>query len=205
MRHAGTCVALCACAVILANCQAGAESGMSNSTAVVREAQGGGRWFPGEENVLRQMVGDYLEKARTPTNMGRIVAAIAPHAGYVYSGKVAAYTFRALRNAASGSNAPETIIILGFTHQEGFRGVAIMDGDSIKTPLGITPLDKDAAAILVKDRPKLFVAYPPHAREHSAENEIPFVQAALPKAKLVVALVGDHDLKTLEELVAGLN
>jgi hypothetical protein len=178
---------------------------MSNNTAVVREAQGTGRWFPGEEKTLRNMVSDYIDKAKVPGLKGRILCGISPHAGYVYSGKVAGFTFRALKDNAVGKNAPETVVVLGISHRAGFRGVAIMDGDSIHTPLGATPLDKDAATILAKDRPRLFMAYSPHESEHSAENQIPFVQVALPKAKLVVALVGDHDMKTLDELVAGLN
>ena len=80
-----------------------------------------------------------------------------------------------------------------------------MDGDAIETPLGEMPLDSQAAGVLMAGRSRIAFSYAPHAGEHSAENEIPFVQVALPDAKLVVAIVGDHESKTLQELVAGLN
>jgi MEMO1 family protein len=122
----------------------------------------------------------------------------------VYSGRVAGYAFRALRDQAAAGSAPDTAVILGFSHRMGFEGVAVMDGDAIETPLGVTDLDRAAGELLCKGRPRIRFDYGPHAGEHSAENQIPFVQAALPNARLVVALVGDHDGETLKEVVEGL-
>lgn len=172
---------------------------------IVRQALGSGRWFPGRRAELERMVNGFIDAASVPAVTGRIVAAIAPHAGYVYSGPVAGYTFRALRDSAARGLGPETVVILGFSHQGGFRGVALMDGDEIETPLGRTPLDKDATALLAQASPTIRPNYGPHAGEHSAENEVPFVQTALPSAKLVVGLVGDHEAKTLNDLVSALN
>jgi MEMO1 family protein len=177
----------------------------ANAKKIVRKARGGGRWFPGTQRELQTMVSGCISNAEIPKVEGRIVGAIAPHAGYVYSGKVAGYTFRALRDNAVGANMPETVVVLGFSHSMGFPGVALMDGDALSTPLGEAKLDKEAAEALMAGRPGIGFNYAPHAGEHSAENEIPFIQSALPDAKLVVAIIGDHDAKTLQDLVAGLN
>lgn len=184
----------------------GEEVAMSTQTnRIVHKALGGGRWFPGTRKDLEAMVAGCIRGADVPAVGGRIVGVIAPHAGYVYSGKVAGHTFRAVQDNAAKGAQPETVVVLGFSHRMGFPGVALMDGDAIETPLGEAKLDQEAAAVLMAGRPSIAFDYTPHAGEHSAENEIPFVQVALPGAKLVVAIVGDHEPKTLRDLVAGLN
>jgi len=171
----------------------------------VHRALGAGRWFPGRRAELERMVRGFIEAAGVPAVSGRIVAAISPHAGYVYSGKVAGYTFRALRDNARTAGAPDTLVILGFTHQGTFEGVALMDGDAIETPLGAAKLDTEAAAALARSSSRLRIAYGPHGGEHSAENQIPFAQVALPETKLVVGLLGEHGAETLDALAQALN
>jgi len=171
---------------------------------VVRQALGSGRWFPGQAAKLKEMVETFIDKAEPSGIKGRLVAAIAPHAGYVYSGRVAGHTFRALKDNAAAGQEPDTVVVLGFSHRMGFRGVALMDGDAMATPLGSTDLDGEAAAFLVRHGSRIRMNYAPHAGEHSAENEIPFVQAALPDSKLVVGIIGDHDPATITDLVGAL-
>lgn len=172
--------------------------------AIVQQAHGAGRWFPGSERELETMVEGFIENATPPPVNGRILGAIAPHAGYVYSGKVAGFTFRAIEDNVKKGFEPETVVVLGFSHRGGFPGVALMDGDAIETPMGKCLLDRKAAKILAASSSRIFFDYTPHRGEHSAENEIPFVQAAVPKARLVVALMGDHNPETVGDLVKGL-
>jgi len=173
-------------------------------TPIVRKTLGAGRWFPASKVKLQSFVNDCMDKAQVPAVEGRITAAIAPHAGYEYSGPVAAYTFRAILDNAKGTNGPDVVVILGLSHHQGFRGVALMDGDAIETPLGQMSLDMDAVRFLASQNERIRISYAPHAGEHSAENEIPFVQAALPGTKLVIGLIGDHDEETVNALVAAL-
>ncbi len=178
---------------------------MANASGMVtHKAHGSGRWFPGDRQELSKMVEFYIESAAPESVEGRIVAAIAPHAGFIYSGKTAGFSFRAIKDNAKIQGPPETVVVLGFSHRGGFPGVALMDGDGIETPLGKAALDQEAGEILAAQSPKIFFNYGPHREEHSAENEIPFVQAALPDSKLVVALMGDHDSQTLDALVKAL-
>ena len=184
----------------------GGELKMSKkSDKVIREALGAGRWFPGDEHELDSMVKKYMADAKTVVLSGPIVSAIAPHAGYIYSGKVAGYTFRAIRDNAAAGHRPETVVILGLSHRGGFQGVAFMDGDGVKTPIGEIKIDQEALKELTSGSSRIFSDYGPHAGEHSAENEIPFVQAALPDAKIVVGIIGDHDSRTLDDLVTALD
>jgi AmmeMemoRadiSam system protein B len=179
---------------------------MANASEIVtRQAHGSGRWFPGNRQELKETVESYIENAQPGPVEGRIVAAMAPHAGYIYSGKVAGFTFRAIRDNAQKTGEPKTVVVLGFSHRGGFPGVALMDGDFIETPLGKAALDTEAAKILAGASPRIFFQYSPHRGEHSAENQIPFVQVALPDAKMVVALMGDHDPETMEALVGALD
>lgn len=171
---------------------------------VIRQVHGGGRWFPGSPAELKKTVETCMRMADAPPIEGRPVAAVAPHAGYLYSGRVAGHTFRALRDRAAAGFAPDIVVVIGFCHRESFRGVAWMPGDGIETPLGVAPLDADAIRILSAEETLLFPEYAPHAGEWSAENEIPFVQAALPDARLVVGLMGSHDRALINTLVAAL-
>ncbi len=170
----------------------------------VRKAWGSGRWFPASKGSLKTMIDGFVDQADVPAIESKIVGAIAPHAGYVYSGPVAGYTFRAIRDNARAFESPESVVVLGFSHRAAFRGVALMDGNAVTTPLGEAELDRGAASILAAKSERIYEDYGPHQGEHSAENEIPFVQATLPRAKLVVALMGDHTQPTHEALVAAL-
>jgi AmmeMemoRadiSam system protein B len=179
---------------------------MTTAATTVRTAVGAGRWFPGRAAELKKMVEGYIAAAENPRVAGRIVAGIAPHAGYIYSGKVAGHVFRAARDQATDPRqAPETAVVLGFVHRTSFSGVALMDGQALRTPLAETPLDAAAGEELVKASAGCAQwNYAPHNGEWSAENEIPFVQAALPQARLVVGLFGDHDPRSVSGMARAL-
>ena len=176
----------------------------TGSPKVIFKALGAGRWFPADRDRLGRVIDGFMDAAEVPKIEGRLLSAIAPHAGYQYSGPVAGFAFKAIRQLAAGTNTPETVVILGASHRMTFKGVAIMDADSLETPLGATPLDRAAAETLIAGRSLIRLDNNPHTGEHSAENEVPFVQKALPEAKLVVAIVGDHSTDTLTQLVAAL-
>ncbi len=165
-------------------------------------ASGAGRWFPSDPGKLSEMVGSFSKNALSERIDGRIVGAMSPHAGYVYSGKVAAFSFRAIRDNLRDS--PELFVVIGPSHRSGFKGVALMEGDRFKTPLGEIFLDRDAADFLVKSSPYVFLRSAPHIGEHSVENQIPFIQTLFPSARLVAAVMGDHSNDTCVSLAEAL-
>ncbi len=139
------------------------------------------------------MVARFVDTADVPPLDGRLVAVISPHAGYEYSGPVAGYAFRAIREDAAQRGAPDTVVILGFGHRATFRGVALLDGTAFATPLGLTPLDTETAGLMTAADPRITLDHRPHVGEHSAENQVPFVQAVLPGTPIVLALMGEPD------------
>ena len=171
---------------------------------ILRTALGAGKWFPGNRQELETVVAGHINGAGVPPARGRIVGAISPHAGYLYSGAVAGHVYRAIRDNAATLGAPQTVVVLGFSHRGAFRGVALMDGSAFVTPMGAMPLDAEAAAFLAATDPRIAPDYRPHQGEHSLENQVPFVQAALPETALVMAMVGGPDAAIMDALATAL-
>jgi AmmeMemoRadiSam system protein B len=178
---------------------------MIKAHKVIRSALGAGRWFPANRTELAGSIQGYIEEAFVPEVAGPIVAAIAPHAGYLYSGQVAGYTYRAIQDSLPEHGAPETVVVLGFSHKGEGQGVALMDGTTFVTPLGESSMDTEAATLLIAADPRLRPDYRPHMGEHSLENQIPFIQTVLPGASLVMALIASRDSATLDALAKALN
>lgn len=178
---------------------------MIRERKMVRTALGAGRWFPASRTELSESIQEYLYEAFVPEMEGAIVAAIAPHAGFIYSGQVAGYTYRVIQESCALHGAPETVVVLGFSHKGEGQGVALMDGTTFVTPLGESPLDTEVATFLTSADPRIAPDYRPHMGEHSLENQIPFIQTVLPSASLVMALIATRDSATLEALAKALN
>ncbi len=175
---------------------------MTNKT---NKAKGAGRWYPGKRSLLEATVDDFMERAQAPLVRGRIAAAIAPHAGYMYSGFVAGHVYRAVRDQARSGMTPDTTVVLGLSHRASFPGLALMEGQALETPLGPAPLDEGAGVFLTERSSRIFFGAARHGDEHSAENQVPFLQAALPGGKLVIGLMGDRDPATIEAYADALN
>ena len=178
---------------------------MNVKNQVIRPAIGAGKWFPGAAGPLKLFIADSLENAFIPEIKNPILAAIAPHAGYVYSGPTTAYTYRAIQESCLIHGAPETVIVLGFSHREQVQGMALMDGDAFSSPLGKTALDQDSASFLLKADSRFKFDYRPHMGEHSLENQVPFIQTVLPAASLVMAMIGPRDMGLLGPLATALH
>jgi AmmeMemoRadiSam system protein B len=177
---------------------------MSDDGRIVRVAHGSGRWFPATCNDLYAAVSSSIEAAVVPPLHGPVLGLIAPHAGYDYSGAVAGASFRALRDSMPLNDIATTVVVLGFSHSDQFQGLALMDGDGLKTPLGEVELDCAVSDQLVNTSPYIQYDYAPHVGEHSAENQIPYIQLALPQAKVVVGLFGDRTAATRDSVVSAL-
>lgn len=169
------------------------------------QTRGDGRWFPADGGRLRTAVETFIAEAAGSAGDGVALAAgIAPHAGYAYSGGVAGHTYRALRESARQGNGPDLVIVLGFSHRVPFEGVAWLDADAIRSPLGDITVDR-AFMETVRDRlPGVFFDVDLHDGEHSAENQLPFLQVAVPGVPVAVGLIGGHAAGRPEALAAAL-
>ena len=124
-------------------------------------------------------------------------AIIVPHAGYIYSGPIAASAFAML---AGRRNAIHRVVLLGPTHRVAVRGLALPDCDAFATPLGNVPIDRSAADA-IRDLPQVVVSDPAHRQEHSLEVEIPFLQVVLGEFSLLPIAVGEASPDAVAEVL----
>jgi AmmeMemoRadiSam system protein B len=145
-----------------------------------------GSFYPAEPATLTETVDRLLAAASPPLPDFPATAVIAPHAGYVYSGPVAASAFRCWQGAA-----PKRVVVIGPAHYVAFRGIAVPGHTAFGTPLGEIAVDGEAVATLAS-LPAVVAADRPHAPEHALEVELPFLQRLLPPGfGLVPLVVGD--------------
>ncbi len=147
----------------------------------VRHAAVAGMFYPGDKHELQRQVQQFLAEASVKTP--RPKAMIQPHAGYIYSGPVAASAYSQLQPYAESITR---VILLGPDHRVGFRGIAAPSADYFETPLGLVPVDQEAIRSL--EGVDLFDAA--HQQEHSLEVQLPFLQQALGSFSLVPLVIG---------------
>lgn len=166
----------------------------------LRPAVFAGQFYEGDPARLAALVDGYLAAATPPASLpaGRLIGLIAPHAGYVYSGRTAAAAYALLKG-----RAVDTVVIIGPSHRDAFEGVSIWPDGGFETPLGVARVDAALAKEIAKAagsrfRPEAF------AEEHSVEVEVPFIQRVLPNASIVPIVMGLQTRQTIRTLAAAL-
>lgn len=152
---------------------------------LIREPAVAGQFYPGNAEELRATVATLLEEAQEKDSPAP-KALIVPHAGYIYSGPIAANAYALLRPHRSQYRR---VILLGPCHRTPVRGLALCSADSYRMPMGDVPLDKAAIADLDIAGVEVFDAA--HRDEHSLEVHLPFLQAVLGEFSVVPIVVGD--------------
>lgn len=158
-----------------------------------------GLFYPGDRDALARNVSDLLASASTP-DAPVPKAIIAPHAGYIYSGPIAANAYARLRPARSTITR---VVLLGPTHRVAVRGLALPAAARFATPLGAVDLDQEGIALL-RGLPQVVVSDDAHALEHSLEVHVPFLQTVLEDFKLVPLAVGHADPEDVAEVLDAL-
>ncbi len=166
---------------------------VSNGYAqMIKAHEFAGRFYPQHHADLARVVDSYLADNPAPRREGALEGILAPHAAYMYSGRIAAVSY----NAVKGADI-DTVLLLGASHRYPYRGVAVWPSGSFTTPLGEVAIDEEIAAQFMKLE---FVE--PQTRyfsgEHSLEVQIPFLQKVLPGARIVPLLFGDLTYKQLK-------
>jgi len=164
----------------------------------VRPAAVAGMFYPGDARELSRDVGMMLAGAKTPEL--RPKALIAPHAGYIYSGAVAASAYALLKPI---SDNIRRVVLLGPTHRIAVRGLALPGADAFDTPLGRVGIDLDAAR-LIAGLPQVSLSPQAHAQEHSLEVHLPFLQSILPDFSLLPLAVGMASPEEVAEVLDAL-
>lgn len=178
------------------------------------ESQVAGRFYPGNEAALKGQINEFLNEVSSQKSNGRPLAIISPHAGYVYSGQVAAYGYSAIKG-----HGFKRVIVLSPSHSgRRYRGASILKATSYKTPLGKISIDQEACDYLLNtsftaesknkrnSSPlKLFGDYDgAYKGEHSLEMQLPFLQMTLGDFNLVPIMIGiliDNDFDKVAEAI----
>ncbi len=155
----------------------------------VRPAAVAGSFYPGQKQILADDVNTLLAAIRPGDAEVRLLpkAIIVPHAGYIYSGPVAASAYARLTAA---HDTIKRVILLGPVHRVAVRGLGLPGVDAFATPLGEIQIDQ-AAMASIQNMPQVVVSPNAHAPEHSLEVQLPFLQSVLDDFKLVPLAVGD--------------
>jgi AmmeMemoRadiSam system protein B/AmmeMemoRadiSam system protein A len=140
-----------------------------------------GSFYPDSAKILGQRIKQFLDWAEIERADKDILALISPHAGYDYSGSVAAYGYKALKGKPI-----RTVIIIGPSHSVDFDGISVYPHGAWQTPLGNVPVDSELADALIGESPQISFYEPAfNSREHSLEVQIPFLQIVLDDFKIV--------------------
>ncbi len=154
-----------------------------------------GSFYPSDPGVLRTTVETLLAEASEWRGTAPL-ALVAPHAGYIYSGPVAASAYACLQPFRESYRR---VVLLGPAHRAPVRGIALPDAEAFDTPLGAVPLDR--AAMDELDDPDVCFDDHAHQPEHSLEVQLPFLQVALDRFELVPLLVGAASLDAVARVI----
>lgn len=166
----------------------------------VRKAAVAGGFYPGDRMDLEKYVDALLRQAEPPKIMEPIRAIMVPHAGYIYSGLVAAYAYKKLEGRDI-----RTVILIGNSHSHSFDGIAVYAKGAFETPLGLVPVDEAftekllAADPVIADRPDV------HEGDHVLEVQLPFLQRVLKDFKIVPILFSGDSPQLAQKLAGGLS
>lgn len=159
----------------------------------VRDPVFAGSWYPLEKNELANLVDGYLNNAQKLEIDGQIKAIIVPHAGYVYSGQIAATAFKQLEGGY------ENIFLIGPSHRYSLTGASISNFDYYSTPLGNVKVSRKANKMLQETIVNNIEEA--HENEHSLEIELPFLQTQLNDFEIIPILVGPIDTNEFKNIL----
>ncbi len=153
-----------------------------------------GTWYPGTEKELSQMIQTFLKETRVKVQ-GEIMGLVSPHAGYMYSGPVAAFAYKQVQGKSF-----DDVLIIGPSHRHGFYGASVDLMAGRNTPLGTIDFDQELAERLKKESKSIVYEPAAHAAEHSVEIQMPFLQAVLGQFKAVEIIMGTQDYEICKSL-----
>ncbi|CAB5086108.1 hypothetical protein D3OALGB2SA_973 [Olavius algarvensis associated proteobacterium Delta 3] len=145
-------------------------AGSNLSAETIREPAVAGRFYPKDAQKLKNAVMLFMGEAANTVHQ-KPVALVAPHAGYVYSGQIAADAYR-----QAAAHRYDLVVLLGAPHAVPVNGVSIYSGTGYRTPLGVAEIDQQTAKELIDSDPRFFFNPEAHQKEHSLEVQVPFAK-----------------------------
>lgn len=176
------------------------EQASNDMPKEIRPPAVAGQFYPAAAEEITEQINGYLKQASTPPVAGEIKAIIVPHAGYDFSGQVAAYAFKLLEGVKIN-----TAVLIGNSHTAYFDGAAIDSSDVWQTPLGQVAVDKELADKLIKADSAIKYDASVHGQDHVLEVEIPFLQVVLAgNFKIVPIMLGNKADDSYKKLAKAL-
>lgn len=192
--------AFCKCFLVFALLISHIGCGNANSDTEVREAVYAGSWYPGTASELGETVDGYLANAERMPVSGSIAALIVPHAGYRYSGQVAAYAYEQIQGREF-----DVVVLVGPSHHYPFGGASVYEGGAYRNPLGDVEVDSETVKRLMSENDAITFHPQAHVQEHSLENQMPFLQRTLSGLKIVTVLMQDFSKRNCDMLSTSLS
>lgn len=172
----------------------------SDKTLTMQGPAVAGQFYPSSAKDLKNMVENDLAQAPQKQFDGEIIGLIVPHAGYQYSGPIAAAGFKQIQGKTY-----KRVVVMGISHQVPIHGAALSTKDVYHTPLGDIPIDTAAVKTILKKYSWASDDQNPYKVEHSLEVELPFLQTTLKNFILVPLLIGMGDKNTFDDIATALN
>lgn len=170
------------------------------SDEYIKKPNVSGQFYSADPTELSNGIQQMISAADVTPYQSDVDIVIAPHAGYVYSGAVAAYSFKAVQDKSYS-----TIIVLAPSHFYGFPGISIWERGGFETPLGVVSVDEEFAQALIQTNPAIAFDPKAFAKEHSLEVELPFIQKTFPEARIVPVVMGQPNPALIREFAVTLN
>ena len=161
----------------------------------IKEANVAGQFYPADKDFLSQLIDQFFSRANPEKVEGNIFCLISPHAGYEFSGQIAAFGYKLIKGLPY-----KTVIIIGPSHYYGFQGASVYPKGKFRTPLGDLDIDEDFAGKIIGKNELISFQEAAFKKEHSIEVQLPFLQKAVSDFKIVPIVIGNCDLKTLKDL-----
>ncbi len=173
-----------------------------DGAAKVREPAVAGSFYPGTAQALREAVSDMLSNVQPPDIGGRVIGLVSPHAGYIYSGQIAAHAYRLVEGMTY-----DAVVIVAPSHHVYFDGSSVYIEGPYRTPLGDIPIHTALAQAILDADDSITFNREAHLKEHSLEVQLPFLQMTVSNLKLVPIVMGDQSpancRRLAEAIVAG--
>lgn len=155
--------------------------------SVIRPPSVANIFYPGDPQVLTREIDNLFLKTKPESIDGSIVALILPHAGYQYSGHIAATGYSLLKQSVF-----DTVVIVSPSHREYFSGISIFKGTAYRTPLGELLVDEYHRKKLLSNDPIIEESQRGHGPEHAIEVQLPFIQKVFKEIKILPIVMGDQ-------------
>lgn len=163
------------------------EGNLNKQQELIREPAVAGAFYPDTKQELEETINKFISQAKIPKTGKHVRGLIVPHAGYAYSGQVAACGFKILQEQEI-----DTVILIGNSHRERFKGASVYPRGYYQTPLGKIEIDQNLADRIINFHENISFHESAHRLEHCLEVQLPFLQTVLNKFKIVPVIIGNQ-------------